>query len=114
MLDDRQCKRFDFSQFVRSLMRRVTSLAFYYGECEMETDFRLLSRQADAVHCLDEHFSYVTGIAGNRRLSGVSGHGGFSGELAGLLPFLVLGQYLQVGKGASFGMGRYEILPGCG
>jgi hypothetical protein len=101
---------FDFSRFARSLMRRVSSVAYYYGLCESDADFKALSRQADAVTCTENHFALDT--ASGRRFSGVIGTGRFQGEFSGLMPFLVLGTYLHAGKGASYGMGAYELLSG--
>lgn len=104
----RPLNRFDFSRFVRSVMRRVSSLAYYYGECEIDCDFRALSAQADAVTCVEDHFSRET--CGSWKTNGINGHGKFHGAFSGLMPFLVLGTYVNVGKGAAFGMGRYEII----
>ena len=101
---------FNFSRFARSLLRRVSSLAYYYGACEYSFDFKELSAQADAVVCTDNHFSATVGQS--RKMSGLIGYGSFSGDFSGLMPFLVIGLYVHAGKGASFGMGRYELLPG--
>jgi CRISPR/Cas system endoribonuclease Cas6 (RAMP superfamily) len=61
------------------------------------------------VICTDEHFSYVK--VENRKLSGIIGHGCFQGNFSQLMPFLVIGSYVHVGKGSSFGMGAYEVIP---
>ena len=100
--------RFDFSRFARSMMRRVSSLAYYYGEQECDCDFKALSAQAEAVICTEDHFQLQSG--GVRKISGITGHGAFQGNLDGLMPFLVLGSYLHAGKGASYGMGMYELM----
>lgn len=105
--DGRLLTGFDFSRFARSLMRRVSSLAYYYGDCGFNCDFKALSAQAAAVSCTEYHFAPVT--PRNRKLSGVTGHGCFTGDFNGLLPFLVAGQYVHAGKGATFGMGWYEL-----
>ena len=34
----------------------------------------------------------------------------FEGDLKGFLPFLLLGEYIHMGKGTSFGLGKYEIM----
>ena len=108
--DGRQCRQFDFSLFARSLMRRVSSFAYYYGECELETDFRQLSHLAGRVGCSEDRFRYGSMGGCKQRAEGVTGSGGFVGELGDLMPFLVLGTYLHVGKGAAFGMGRYALI----
>jgi hypothetical protein len=107
--DGRLQGAFNFSRFARTLLRRVSSLAYYYGACEYNFDFKELSAQADAVICTDNHFFVTSGE--NRKLSGLSGYGSFSGDFSGLMPFLAAGLYVHIGKGATFGMGRYELLP---
>lgn len=108
--DGRILGNFDFSRFARSLLRRVSSLAYYHGACEFTCDFKELSRQADAVICTDDHFILATDR--NRRRAGLMGYGRFQGDFSGLLPFLVAGVYVHAGKGSTFGMGAYE-LPEC-
>lgn len=106
----RMLHTFDFSRFAKSLLRRVSSLAYYYGSYEFACDFKELSRQANAVICTENHFGLSTNR--NRRMAGLMGHGRFHGDFSGLLPFLVAGLYVHTGKGSSFGMGAYE-LPEC-
>lgn len=106
--DGRILAHFDFSRFTRSLLRRVSSLAYYYGACEFTCDYKELSRQADAVICTDHHFILATDR--NRRRAGLRGYGRFQGDFTGLLPFLVAGVYVHAGKGSTFGMGAYELL----
>jgi len=102
---------FDFSRFARSLLRRVSSLAYYYGAHEFACDYKELSRQADAVICTDNHFIRATDS--NRRMDGLLGDGRFRGDFSGLLPFIIAGLYVHAGKGSSFGSGAYELLE-CG
>lgn len=101
--------RFDYCLFVRSVMRRVSSLAYYYGESEFDCDFKELSRQVEHVICTDYHFCYTN--VKNRKLAGITGHGSFFGDFNRLMPFLVIGAYVHTGKGSSFGMGSYELSP---
>jgi len=104
--------RFEFCRFARTVMRRVSSLAYYYGESEFDCDYKELSRQIDEVICTDDHFQYKSLM--NRRISGITGHGTFLGDFSRLEPFLVIGTYVHAGKGASFGMGEYIVVPTSG
>jgi hypothetical protein len=106
--DGRLLHNFDFRRFAKSLLRRVSALAYYYGRYEFTCDFKELSRQADTVICTENHFSLSSGR--NRRMAGLVGQGRFRGDFSGLLPFLVAGLYVHTGKGSSFGMGAYELL----
>ena len=104
---------FEFSRFMRSAMRRVSSLVFYYGENEeFDCDFKELSRLADDVICIENRFTY-TNVTNNKR-AGLIGDGCFRGDFRRLAPFLIIGSYLHTGKGSSFGMGAYEVAFGGG
>jgi CRISPR/Cas system endoribonuclease Cas6 (RAMP superfamily) len=43
-------------------------------------------------------------------MAGFVGNMTFSGDLAIFWPYLLLGEYVHVDKGSSFGLGKYEIL----
>ena len=100
---------FEFANFARSVMRRVSSLAYYYGEREYVCDFKELSHQTDDVICTADHFCYSDNK--NKKMAGITGSGSFLGDFSGLVPFLVIGSYVHTGKGSSFGMGAYEVVP---
>lgn len=104
----RQSSRFEFNRFAGSVMRRVSSLAYYYGGHEFNSDFKELSHLAAEAICTDYHFH--KGSWGSSSTSGLCGQGSFLGDFDGLLPFLLLGAFLNVGKGAAYGMGRYEVV----
>ncbi|MDI7261613.1 MAG: CRISPR system precrRNA processing endoribonuclease RAMP protein Cas6, partial [Thermodesulfobacteriota bacterium] len=36
----------------------------------------------------------------------------FEGDFEPFMPFLLLGEFIHVGKGTSFGLGKYEIMRG--
>lgn len=110
-VEGRYSTSFEFSRFVRTLMRRISSLAYYYGGCELDSDFSDLSRQAVAIASDDACFSYGIPPGMGKKLAGILGNGDFSGDFSGLMPFLVLGTFVHAGKGASYGMGRYTISP---
>jgi hypothetical protein len=106
--DGQQVKAFDAGLFVRSLMRRVSSLAYYYCGLEMEADFRSCSEATERLELLEDRFCFGN-CDRSMRLSGVMGEGCLSGDFRDLMTFLALGEYLHLGKGASFGMGAYQL-----
>jgi hypothetical protein len=101
-------RTFDFNRFAMTLLRRVSSLAYYYGAHEFASDYKELAQQAAAIICTDDHFTFAAGS--DRRMSGITGSGAFHGDFRGLLPFLSAGIYVHVGKGSAFGMGAYELI----
>ena len=44
------------------------------------------------------------------KMGGFLGEITFEGDLAEFLPFLKLGEYLHIGKGTVYGLGKYEIV----
>ena len=107
--DGRPCRTPGFSLLARSLMRRVSSLAYYYGNEELDLDFRWLSEQSASVATVRSELCWSEWGGG---VQGVMGRIEFRGELLDFLPLLRLGERLHAGKGASYGLGRYTILTG--
>jgi hypothetical protein len=100
--------RFEFGRFARSVMRRVSSLSYYYGESELDCDFKALTRQFDDVICSEDRFCYTKNQ--NNKMTGITGYGRFQGDFSQFLPLLMIGSYVHTGKGATFGMGMYEAI----
>ena len=100
---------FDAGQFVRSLMRRVSALTYYYCDYEMRDNFREYAHAANRIELLEDNFYYADTVRRYPTLSGVMGDGVLNGDFNELMPFLALGEYLHLGKGASYGMGQYRL-----
>ena len=100
---------FDAGQFVRSLMRRVSALTYYYCDYEMRDNFREYAHAANRLELLEDNFFYAGAGRRSPALSGVMGDGVLSGDFNDLMAFLALGEYLHLGKGASYGMGQYRL-----
>jgi hypothetical protein len=97
---------FSFRQFARTVMRKVSALAYYYGDYEFDIDFAGVSQQMEEISINEECFSYRN----DGKLSGVFGSGIYDGVSGGMMPFLRLGSYFNVGKLSAFGMGQYRVL----
>lgn len=97
-------KDLSFSTVAGALFRRISSLAYYYGKEELPHDFKWLAQRSQEIVCTRSGLQWVNRGSG---LQGVEGELEFSGELADFIPFISLGSRLNIGKGASYGMGRY-------
>lgn len=102
-------REFRADTFLRALMRRVSSLMYYYCGWEMEADFKVCSDMAGMIALSAPEFGFCGGDGGAWGQAGITGSGVLLGDVTELLPFLLLGELLHLGKGASFGMGRFEL-----
>ena len=96
------------------LVRRVALISEFHAGKRLALDFHALGEQASAV--TDEkhlHWRDWTRYSSRQQqkmsLGGVVGTWTLHGNLNPFLPFLYLGQWLHVGKNASFGLGQYEM-----
>jgi hypothetical protein len=100
----------DFSNLLRSQLRRCSSLFAYYGEGELEMDYVFMSGEASKVNSVGNDFKFTKPEWSQRAsFAGLLGEGKFSDLPYGMLPLLKLGSYFNAGKGAAFGMGVYRL-----
>jgi hypothetical protein len=99
-------RNYAFSDFVRPLLRRISSLAYYYGGVELNLDFRWLSDISEQVESLNINL-YVDKfpVIG----AGVMGYIDFKEVPPEFHPFLVMGEQFNLGKCATYGGGGYRI-----
>jgi len=114
--DDQLQPRPDFDLIVRNLLRRVSMMTELYGDAPLSLDYRgLLDRAATvAVRSSDLRWwdveRYSTRQQAPMRMGGFVGEIEFAGAvLRDFLSLLAAGELLGIGKGTSFGLGRYEI-----
>lgn len=113
-------KQAHFSSLFQRLLERYLALEQHYGNAEIgisrEEKITLL-QQADKVQCSadqtqwQELKSYSNRQKRSTPIGGLMGRATFTGNLEGLLPFLVIGELIHVGKNAVKGNGWYRILP---
>jgi hypothetical protein len=105
----------EFHILVRSLLRRVSNLLYFHGGIDLGVDFRDLIARASQVSLTHDgtrwqdwtRYSSRQGAAMD--LGGFVGEARYAGELDGFLPLLLLGEYVHVGKNATFGLGRMRV-----
>ncbi len=103
----REQTRFDGSRFVRAALRRLSSLAAYYGvAADPELIIRLIGSSA-ALHLRD-----AQPLPPGRGWRGMLGSFSLAGESCQELgPWLEVGSLLHLGKGAAFGQGAFQVVP---
>jgi len=105
-----------FYVLVQNLIRRVELLQYFYGEkAALLTNYKELIGLAQDVreensqlYWYDwERYSSRQGV--RMKLGGLKGTITYSGNIEEFLPLIFLGSYIHIGKGTSFGLGKYEI-----
>lgn len=108
-----------FHVLIRNLLRRISALSYFHCGEKLNWDFRGLIESAKAVETVSSDLRwsdwerYSTRQAQRMKLGGMVGTISYRSEpgvLTEFFPMLNLGQYIHVGKGTSFGLGRYEVL----
>lgn len=107
----------DFAEFVKSLSLRLARLCELYGEAEIEYDYQKLIEKSRRVRTVSSNLwrldfdRYSNKRERKMPQDGLLGEITFAGaEIIELLPLVVAGEFLHVGSGTSFGLGRYEIV----
>jgi CRISPR-associated endoribonuclease Cas6 len=105
----------DFHILIRTLLRRLSNLAYFHCGAELDLDFHGLIAAAEQIETVDSELSwydwerYSARQDARMKLGGVIGKVTYRGDLRPFLPLLQLGEIVHVGKGTSFGLGKYEM-----
>jgi len=106
----------EFHILIRSLLRRISTLSYFHCGSELDIDFKGLITKAEEIKTEGRYLSwqdwerYSNRQETRMKMGGFVGEIGFKGELEEFLPFIILGEYIHLGKGTSFGLGKYEII----
>jgi hypothetical protein len=103
--DGRELTKLEPHYFIRSLLRRISSLTVYYGGGVDQELFQHLAQRATSVLLVRQLPSKTAGSF----LRGVTGSFELAGPFDELGPFLALGEQVHLGKGAAFGMGDFAV-----
>lgn len=105
----------EFHILIRTLLRRLSNLAYFHCGGELDLDFRGLiaaAEQIETVHSDVRWYDWERYSArqdARMKLGGFIGKVTYRGDLRPFLPLLRLGEIVHVGKGTSFGLGKYEM-----
>jgi len=113
--DERLTLDLEFHVLIRNLLRRISLLSYFHCGEELNLNFREVIEMAKEVQTLSKNLRWHDWERYSNRQKTRMNMGGFMGEIAyeGDLDqfhlFLKLGEYIHLGKGSSFGLGKYEI-----
>ncbi len=114
--DGRITDKLEFHVLIRNLLRRISSLSYFHCGKKFDVNFKELIENARGIKIIksDTHWydwkRYSTRQEEWMSLGGVTGTVSYEGDLSEFIPLLRLGEYVHVGKGTSFGLGKYKIL----
>ncbi len=113
--DNHITDKIEFHILIRNLLRRISSLSYFHCDEKLELDFKgliekskVVNRTASDIQWFDWK-RYSTRQEEWMALGGVTGTISYEGDISVFSLLLRLGEYVHVGKGTSFGLGKYEI-----
>jgi len=106
----------EFHILIRNLLRRLSLLSYFHcGGEPSEWDFKGIIKRAEEVKVLERDLRWYewerySGRQDTRmKMGGFTGKITFTGDTELFMDLIRAGEVLHVGKGTSFGLGRYEI-----
>ena len=110
------CRELVFSVLVRNLAMRLLNLQRFHGKPDSDLPVSEMAAAAETIRTVRENITWHDWQRYSHRqkkrmtLGGMVGKVEFEGEMAPFLPLLILGSWINLGKGTSFGLGRYQIV----
>ena len=116
MHQGRQSRTFHFSAFIGTLLRRVSSLAFFHHGFEPKIPYRELVERSESVgvFTIENRFMPLSRYSNRQNkkidIGGIMGSFQLEGNLSPYMPLLMAGEILHAGKGTAFGLGKYKLI----
>ena len=105
-----------FHIIIRRLLDRLAVFSQVYHDTPLRLDTPAWKRQAESVRLVESHVQpydwerYSQRQQTRMKLGGIVGTATYEGHLAPFLPLLALGEWLHIGKGTTFGLGKYCLV----
>ncbi len=117
LLDQNQLtNQLSFELLIRSILRRVSLLGRIHCGTSWELPFNeIIETARQSVNTIQQKFDwsdwerYSTRQKQRMKLGGIIGTVNYTGQLAPFFPFILLGEFVHIGKNTTFGLGRYQI-----
>ncbi len=107
----------EFHILIRNLLRRLSLLYYFHcGGEPSEWDFKGIIKKAEEVQVKSKSLRwhdwerYSARQDSRMKMGGFVGEIAFEGDIGPFMPLIKAGEVLHVGKGTSFGLGKYGIV----
>jgi len=107
--------KIDFHILIRNLLRRISLLSYFHCDLKLDIDFSMLIEKAQSIKTTQHELEWYNWTRYSSRqkkrmnLGGLVGTVVYQGDFQDFLQYLLCGQYIHVGKNATFGLGKYII-----
>lgn len=108
----------EFHIIIRNLLRRLSSISYFHHDRELQLDFAGLIDKAREISLVsnrtrwEDWERYSSRQDARMNLGGIVGEATYQGNWQEFWPMLKLAEQLHLGKGAVFGLGKVEVIPG--
>ncbi|MGA1871275.1 MAG: CRISPR system precrRNA processing endoribonuclease RAMP protein Cas6 [bacterium] len=109
-------KELEFHIFFRNLLRRISLLSYFHCGYKLDDrEFKTLITQAHDIEIAkrslywEDWERYSNRQAARMKMGGFMGEITYEGQFEPFWPYIALGEYIHIGKGSSFGLGKYTI-----
>lgn len=106
----------EFHMLIRQLLRRISLLSYFHcGGDPSEIDFKGTIEKAKEIKVKEKNLRwhdwerYSARQDARMKMGGFVGEITFEGDIGPFMPLIQAGEVLHVGKGTSFGLGKYEV-----
>ena len=109
----------EFQILFRRLLGRLSSLSRFHCVAPLNVDFRELIDKAGSIRLTQDDTQWTQWRRYSSRQDrpmeweGIVGRATYEGDFAPFWKYLRFGQFVHAGHGATFGLGRYRVLPHC-
>ena len=110
-----QLIQIDFDSFIMTLMRRIGNIFYFHQGIEADIDYKHIKKLASEVEVIEDETIPVSRSRYSTRqnqkfnMDGILGNFTVFGNLNEIYKYLKLGEVIQVGRGTTFGQGKYKL-----
>lgn len=115
--EEKITKEPNFNLLIRQLIRRISLISYFH--CSIDTtkwDFKNIIEKAKDIETIKSQIQWFDWERYSNRqkrkmnMGGFKGTITFEGKISQFIPLLKIGEIIHIGKGTTFGLGKYEIV----